>query len=390
MRRLIAVPLAGPAFVDALRRAWDAGDAVLPVDPRLPTESMRALLDEIRPTHIVEAGRRTRRPDGRPTEHGDAIVLATSGTTASPKGVAITHAAVDAAAHMTNARLGVEPARDRWLCCLPVSHAGGLGVITRALRSGTPLDVHERFDADAVDASAATLTSLVATTLARIDPTRWRAIVLGGSTPPPHRPPNVLATYGLTETFGGVVYEGLPLDGVEVRTNPVGLVEIRSPTLLRCYRTPDGDVDPVDADGWFTTGDAGTVDALTGVVKVLGRNDDVIITGGEKVWPDALEQVLRRVDGVDDVCVVGAPDPIWGERVVAVIIASPPGGASAEQLVERLVDAARAGGPAWWAPKQVVVVAALPRTALGKVQRRVVRAQVAGSPPTPPAGSEPA
>ena len=121
----------------------------------------------------------------------------------------------------TSSALAVDPSTDRWLACLPLAHVGGLAVVVRALLTDTPVEVHDGFEATAVEAAAqqgATLTSLVPTALARIDPSAFRAILLGGSAMPAQRPPNTVATYGMTETFSGVVYEGWPLDGVELRT----------------------------------------------------------------------------------------------------------------------------------------------------------------------------
>lgn len=343
MRRLIPLLAEGAAFVDELQRAWDAGDAVLPVDPRLPAPARDALLGAMQPEC--------------PVEDGDALVVATSGTTGAPKGVVLTHEAVLASARATSARLGVDPSRDVWLSCLPLAHVGGLSVVTRALLTGTPLV----FD------GAATLVSLVATQLPRIDVARFRTVVLGGSAPPDVLPPNAVVTYGMTETGSGIVYDGLALDGVEVRDVPVpsGVRElhVRGPMLLRAYR--DG-TDPKDAGGWLPTGDAGRV--IDGRVEVEGRIGDVIVTGGEKVWPEPVERVLRRVPGVDDVAVAGVPDPEWGERVVAYVVGRPP-------PLGALRDAVKAELPAWCAPKEVVVVDALPRTALGKVRRGALRAR---------------
>ena len=165
-------------------------------------------------------------------------VVATSGSTGEPKGVVLTHDAVRASALATNQRLGVTAA-DHWLACLPLSHVGGLSVVTRALVTGTALTVLPGFDAATVTAAAgrgASLVSLVATALARIDPTIFRRILLGGSAPPPVIPPNAVATYGSTETGSGVVYDGVPLDGVEVRIDGDGEIRVRGPMLLRCYR----------------------------------------------------------------------------------------------------------------------------------------------------------
>ena len=128
------------AFVDALRRAWDAGDAVFPLDPRLPPAARQRVLAAARPDEPVEAG--------------DALVVATSGTTGDPKAAVLTHEAVAASARATSARLGVDPARAHWLACRPLAHVGGLSVVTRALVTGTPLTVHNGFDAAAVRAAA--------------------------------------------------------------------------------------------------------------------------------------------------------------------------------------------------------------------------------------------
>src|SRR5450631_3148753 len=116
MPELVALDLpGGPGFVEALEAAWDAGDAILPIDPRLPLPAVNRLLDELRPTVVVDAGGRHRRPDGRPTEQGDALVVATSGTTGRAKGVVLDHAAVVASSLASSTRLGVDPGADRWL-----------------------------------------------------------------------------------------------------------------------------------------------------------------------------------------------------------------------------------------------------------------------------------
>ncbi|MCU1375209.1 MAG: menE, partial [Actinomycetia bacterium] len=192
----------------------------------------------------------------------------------------------------------------------------------------------------------------------RMDTSRFRTVVLGGAAPPEDRPANCVTTYGMTETGSGIVYDGIPLDGVEVRAVD-GELHVRGPMLLRAYR--DGS-DPKDPDGWLATGDAGSV--VDGVVRVEGRMGDVIVTGGEKVWPDPVERVLRRLASVADVAVAGRPDPEWGQRVVAWVVA-----AGTPPTLEELRDAVKSELPAYAAPKQVVLVGELPRTALGKVRR---------------------
>ena len=222
MAELVAIDLpGGQAFVDEVRRAWDDGDAILPVDPRLPPPARERLLDQLVPRWIVDAdGRRASGRDAVPVEPGDAAVVPTSGTGGDPKGVVLTHDAVVAHAAAVHRRLGVT-ATDRWLACLPLAHVGGLGVVLRALVDGIGLDVVDRFDAAQVDAAptrlGSTLVSLVPTALDRVEPAAWRWIVLGGSADPGPRPANVVRTYGLTETGGGVVYDGTPLPGTEVR-----------------------------------------------------------------------------------------------------------------------------------------------------------------------------
>ena len=366
MSALVAVPLAGPAFVEVLRRLWDQGAAAFPLDLRYPPPLRQEVLARVRPTEVWDEHGRRPLPGGEPAAEGDAVVLATSGTTAAPKGVVLTHDALDQAARITNGAVDADPERDTWLCCSPVTHAAGLGVVNRALRGGTSLAVHPGFDPAAVAASGATLTAMVPTMLRRIDPASFRLIVLGGMGIPDDRPPNTVATYGLTETMGGVVYDRRPLPGVEVRIGGGGVVEVRSPTTLRCYRTEDGEHDPKSADGWLRTGDIGEI-GLDGRLHVHGRADDVILTGGEKVWPDRVEAALRRLPGVADAAVVGRPDPEWGQEVVAVVEAvpgvTPPTLAAARDAVKEVL-------PPWCAPRALLVVAALPRTPSGKVRRR--------------------
>jgi O-succinylbenzoic acid--CoA ligase len=372
MADLVALDLpAGQAFVDALQRIWDQGDAMLPLDPRLPRPAVDQLLDRLRPSTVVDEDGSHPRADGRPVRDGDALVVATSGTIGEPKGAVLTHAAVQASARASSRRLEVDPGRDRWVACLPLAHIGGLSVVTRALATGTPCTLLERFDAAEVEGEArngATLVSLVATALRRTDTTGFRAVLLGGAAPPDQLPGNVVTTYGMTETGSGVVYDGVPLDGVELRIGDGDLgaadeVLVRGPMLMRAYR--DG-ADPFLSDGWLPTGDAGSLDGYGGL-SVHGRIAEVIVTGAEKVWPVAVEQVLGRHPGVADVAVWKRPDPEWGERVVAWVV---PADASDPPALESLRAAVADQLAPWAAPKDLVVVAALPRTASGKVQRR--------------------
>jgi O-succinylbenzoic acid--CoA ligase len=343
----------GPAFAESLQRVWNDGDAALPVDTRLPQPAIDRMLASMR---LDE-----------PVEDGDALVVATSGTSGEPKGVVLTHDAIAASAVATSTRLAVDPQRDRWLACLPLAHVGGLSVVTRALVTGTPLVVHDGFDPIAVERAATaegvTLVSLVGTALRRIDASLFRVVVLGGSAPPSELPTNAVTTYGMTETGSGVVYDGVPLDGVEVRVQAHGEILLRGPMLLRAYR--DG-TDPKDRDGWFATHDLGEIDE-SGELRVFGRAGDLIITGGENVWPEPVEAILAEQPGVADVAVVGRADEEWGQRVVAVVV---PADRTQPPSLDALRAAVREHLGRWAAPRDIELVRAIPRTALGKVRRR--------------------
>jgi O-succinylbenzoic acid--CoA ligase len=220
-------------------------------------------------------------------------------------------------------------------------------------------------------------TSVAATMLVRlldagVDLRGFRAILVGGSSMPPGLAERAAAagavtvpTYGLTESCGGVVYDGVPLPGVGMRIGAAGEVELSGPTLMHGYR---GDAEATAgalAGGWLRTGDAGHVDS-GGRLRVQGRIAEVIVSGGVKVWPSQLEAVLRDHPGVADVAVTGAPDPVWGERVVAVVVPADP---ALPPSLEQLRDHAGARAGRHRAPRQLVIVDALPRTALGKLRR---------------------
>ncbi len=208
------------------------------------------------------------------------------------------------------------------------------------------------------------------TALGRIDPTRFRTIVLGGSRPPADRPANTVTTYGMTETGSGIVYDGRPLDGVDVRIDRSagtsdardGEIHLRGPMLLRAYR--DG-TDPKDADGWMPTGDLGHwLD--DGRLHVTGRQGDLIITGGENVWPEAVESALRTHPAVADVLVRGSDDPEWGQVVEAMVVPEP----GSAPTLDSLRSHVKADHPAFMAPKRLTLVDEIPKTALGKPIRR--------------------
>ena len=354
----------GQEYVEAIKRIWDEGDAVLPIDQRLPQKAQKQLIDQMGASVVIDPSGPSS-VEGRPVEPGDALVVATSGSTGEPKGVVLTHDSLIANAEATNDFLGVDPDVDKWLACLPLSHVGGFSVVVRALHSGAPLEVHNGFNADAVMTAGqegVSLVSLVPTALQRINSGLFRRVLVGGSSVPEQRPENVIATYGMTETGSGIVYNGHPLKNVELRIVN-GEVHIRCPMLFRCYRNGG---EPFTEDGWYPTGDSGSLDS-SGVLSVFGRMGEMIITGGENVWPVAVERVLEKVTCVAECAVVGRPDPEWGESVTAIVVAG-----EQKPSLEMLREAVKESLPAFCAPRAVEYVDQLPRTALGKIQRHLL------------------
>lgn len=397
--RLTALQLPpGPLLADGVEQAWARGEAVLPLADDLPSERRNRLLAELRPHALVDASGTRTMSDPLPVHPGTATVVPTSGSEGAPKGVALSHAALEASARASLDRLNVQP-DDRWLVCVPLHHVAGLQVLVRSRLLGNRPVVHGGFDAEAVAAdSRATCLALVPTMLARLlavgtDLARYRVILLGGAVPPPGllesaraAGARVVTSYGLTETAGGCVYDGIPLDGVDVavedgRTASAeppesGRIRIRGPVLMSGYRgRADLTAEVLDDEGWLRTADLGRWNA-DGRLEVVGRADHVIVTGGENVAPDEVAALLASHPRVADAGVVARADPEWGERVVAVCVPADPG--EPPTLPElRAFVAERI--PAHTAPRELVLTSALPRTALGKLDRTRIRRLVAGS-----------
>ena len=358
---------ANEAFVETVLATWDSGDAVFPVDQRLPGHSRKSIVAAMGSARVVDStGDVVNLSNQLPVEPGDALIIATSGSTGEPKGVVHTHTSIASSAQATNKRLGTTT-RDHWLACLPVSHIGGFSVITRARAAGCQLSIHDSFDSDAVEHAArsgATMTSLVSTALARVDAGLFRKILLGAGPAPQNLPPNVVKTYGMTETGSGVAYDGVALDGVELRVDESGEIFVRGAMLLRCYR--DG-TDPKSADGWLATNDLGSYE--NGVLRVDGRRGDLIITGGENVWPAQVEATIAAHPSVSEVCVRGVVDETWGHRVVAWIVP--------KQDTSITLDETRAWVkqtlPAFCAPHEIRLLENLPRTTIGKIDASILR-----------------
>lgn len=318
-------------------------------------------------------------------------VVSTSGSTGTPKGALLPASALLASASATHDRLG---GAGRWLLALPAHHVAGLQVLLRSLISGTVpavLDLSEGFRAEAFAEAARSVTggrlraytSLVPTQLGRLldagpdvvsSLTGFAAVLLGGAPAPrsllaraADAGVRVVTTYGSSETCGGCVYDGRPLDGTRIRVDEDGRIRLGGPTVARGYR--GGDVAgafSTDAGArWFRTDDAGHLDA-DGTLTFLARLDDMIVTGGLKVAPAVVEEALLAVEGVAEAVVVGVTDPVWGQRVVAAVV--PARGRRPPTLDDLRREVTRRAGP-HAAPRQLIVLERLPLRGPGKPDR---------------------
>jgi O-succinylbenzoic acid--CoA ligase len=369
----LVTPVDNSALVAALEAALAGGPAVLP----LPADDPRA--GELRSAMAP----------GAPALPGTAVVVATSGSTGAAKGVELSAAALTASATATHARLG---GPGQWLLTLPAHHVAGVQVIVRSLLAGLPPVL--RGTAPFAEAVAAMTgprryTSLVPTQLLRLldDPPgldalrTFDAVLLGGAaTPAPllararAAGVPVRTTYGMSETAGGCVYDGTPLDGVRVQLAD-GVVHLAGPVLASGYRLDPAATADAFADGWFRTTDLGVLHP-GGTLEVLGRADFVINTGGVKVAPSAVEAVLTAQEGVAEACVVDLPSEEWGQLVAAAVVPADPARPPAADALRAAVRA-RLGGPA--TPKLVRFADALPLRGPGKVDRDRVKKMLRGT-----------
>lgn len=340
---------------------------------------------DVRESELLTRGLRV----GSEIDDDIALVIPTSGTTGTPKGAMLTAAALIASASATHDRLG---GPGTWLLALPVHHIAGMQVLVRSSLAGTlpvDIDVSGGFDPGALPAAVGRMGSgrrygsLVATQLAKAldDPAACAAlaeldaVLLGGGPAPAPVLAGaadagiaVVRTYGSSETAGGCVYDGVPLDGVAVRVDQSGRIAIGGNTLAKGYRNPTAP-DPFAEPGWFLTDDVGAVDD-SGVLSVLGRVDDAISTGGLTVLPTVVEAALARHPSVSDCAIFGVDDDRLGQRVVAAVVpaGTPPSLPELQEFVAASLDRTAA-------PRELHIVTELPRRGIGKLDRRALREQ---------------
>ena len=404
--------------------ALRSGAVLVPVNTRLSAAEIRWVLEHSKPAllvadvvpgedglagvpHLTRAEALNGRssvdePAGSPAAGTPLAIIYTSGTTGRPKGAILTVGNFAASAGASAAILGVRD-DDRWLAVLPLFHVGGLSILLRSAMQGTCAVVHERFDASAVnraiDDEGITIVSLVAVMLERLledrgdrpFPKTFRCALVGGGPVPRallerclRAGMPVATTYGLTEATSQVATllsieaarhveaAGRPLPGTQVRIDGSddGEILVSGPTVMAGYLDDPEATATALRDGWLHTGDIGRLDD-DGFLHVLDRRDDLIVTGGENVYPAEVEAALASHPAVDEAGVIGEPDDRWGQQVVAVV---------------RLRDDAEPVDPAtlvafcrerlagYQVPKVIrFTVSALPRTASGKLKRSRLR-----------------
>jgi o-succinylbenzoate---CoA ligase len=387
---------AGARLLEALPAALDGtGPALLPLDRSLPPARLAALLDAFAPSH-VETTQGLERYAAAPSATGPApgvapgtaLVVATSGSTGQPKGTELGAAALLASARASLRRIGAGPG-ERWLCCLPTFHIAGIQVLVRSLLAGVAPVITGRLEPGALAGCGCAHVAVVPAQLRRLadagdDLTAVRTILLGGAAAPAAlldaalaAGGRVITTYGMSETSGGCVYEGMPLDDVSVDIGPGGRIRIAGPVLFSGYRLRP-DLTAQARDGrWFVTSDVGSI-GPSGELVVRGRADDVINTGGEKVAAAEVEAALGTCDGVREAAVVGQPDPEWGEIVTAVIVPVDP---AAPPHIADIRAHVRDRLPSHAAPAALLLVPGIPLLPSGKPDREALRARAAAASP---------
>jgi o-succinylbenzoate---CoA ligase len=375
---LVAIDLLpGPRWVEAVGELWDRGVAFLPLDSRLTERERRGIVERASPSLILSEDDEVWFATGARIDERIGVVVATSGTSGAPKLAELSRSAVRAALETSAAALALEP-QHVWVSCLTPAHVGGLLVLLRGVDGHHPLEVHASFDPARLVAEAPCWASVVPTMVRRLVSGNNRldglSLLVGGGGLDPAlraeaeaRGATIVSTYGLTETCGGVAYDEKLPAGTRARTDEHGAVELRGPTLMDGYRNdPQATADAFTIDGWLRTGDLGRVDP-DGTLVIEGRIDDAIRSGGERIWPDEVETVLRRHPKVADAAIAGRPDPEWGEHVAAWVV---PRRLDEPPSLEELRAFARERLAPFKAPRELFLVPDVPRTSSGKIRRR--------------------
>ncbi|MEX2533291.1 MAG: AMP-binding protein [Nitriliruptoraceae bacterium] len=377
--RAFSVP---PEHADAaLARTHHAGDAALLFDPALAPALRAELCATFAASSLTlvdnDGSARTENfTDGAILDDAAALVVLTSGSTGDPKGVELSHPALDTAVRASLARLKLTTA-DTVIQALPTHHIAGLLGVLRARALGANLVTVN--STDALSSLTSDLTALVPTQLARLlalhaDVSQLGMILLGGAAANTKllcdarlQGATLVTSYGMSETCGGCVYDGVPLDNttvaIEGPDDTCGQILIRSAQLFDGYRI-GRKLLRHDPNNWFITSDHGVW--KDGVLEVTGRIDQTVVSGGENIPLMAVQQALEATPDITDVFVLSRASKTWGEEVIALIVG--------DTTIDAVKTHLRAVLPPHWVPRQIKAVATLPKTALGKPDRAAAQA----------------
>ena len=409
-RPIAAITASSEALALLAHAASILGSPLFPIDPALPRMVIAELIEQVgdclsvgdglipSTEAILDAACGPAVPFVFPK--GAALLIATSGSSGRPKVVVLTGDNLVAAA---TASANITPLKpdDRWLACLPLFHIGGFSILARCALAGAEAVLHQSFDAERVfDALTTDRISHVSLTptmlsqmlaLGRRPPRDLRHVLVGGAalaTELAQRAATenwpIQPTYGMSETGSQTAtlsrlprgwrsgHVGKPLEGVKISLDAEGRLKVSGPMVMQGYA--NASLSPGDglADGWFTTSDLAEI-TPEGELIILGRADEAIVTGGKKIHPAAVENLLAQCPGVDGVGVAGRPDPVWGEIVTAIFAGA--------KTPPQFLDWCRAHISGAFRPRAAIRVDSLPVLANGKPDRLKLRELVLGNDP---------